>query len=109
MSVLRKAGADPEGAHAFDAGQLTHPEELALVRILARFPRTVAYAARTMHVQAVAGYAHDLADQFNRFYHAVPVIRSGAERESRIALVAAVRQTLGNALLLLGIPRLETM
>jgi arginyl-tRNA synthetase len=37
------------------------------------------------------------------------VLKSGAERTSRIALVAAVRQTLGNALDLLGVPRLETM
>jgi arginyl-tRNA synthetase len=69
----------------------------------------VEYAARSSHVQAVAGFGHDLADQFNRFYHAVPVLRSGAERESRIALVAAVRQTLGNTLDLLGVDRLETM
>jgi len=62
-----------------------------------------------MHVHAIAGYAHDLADQFNRFYHAVPVLRSEELRESRVALVAAVHQTLGNALDLLGIPRLESM
>jgi arginyl-tRNA synthetase len=107
-SVLRKAGSEL-GPFEFDAARLKHPEEIALVRVLSRFPRTVAYAARSMHVQALAGYAHDLADQFNRFYHAVPVIRSGEERTSRIALVGAVRQTLGNALDLLGIARLETM
>lgn len=107
-SVLRKAGAT-EGTYPFDAARLSDPEEAALVRVIARFPRVVAHAARSMHVQTLAGYAHDLADQFNRFYHAVPVIRSGAERESRIALVASARQTLGNALDLLGIPRLETM
>jgi arginyl-tRNA synthetase len=107
-SVLRKAGV-ASGPFSFDAARLTDPEELALVRVLSRFPGTVAYAARTTHVHAVAGFAHDVADQFNRFYHAVPVLRSEAERESRIALVAATRQTLGNALDLLGIPRLETM
>ena len=107
-SVLRKAERDT-GPYPFDAARLTDREELALVRVLSRFPRTVAYAARTAHVHAVAGYAHDVADQFNRFYHAVPVIRSGAERESRIALVAATRQTLGNALDLLGVPRLDSM
>ncbi|MGI0070731.1 MAG: arginine--tRNA ligase [Thermoplasmata archaeon] len=107
-SVLRKANA-PERPYPFDASLLADPEEIALVRVLARFPRTVDYVARTMHVQALAGYAHDLADQFNRFYHAVPVIRSGPERASRVALVAAARQTLGNALDLLGVPRLETM
>ena len=107
-SVLRKSGLEA-GPFPFDAARLADVEELALVRILARFPRTVRDAARTMHVQAIAGYAHELADQFNRFYHAVPVLRSGDERASRLALVAAVRQTLGNALELLGIPRLETM
>lgn len=107
-SVLRKGGVD-RPPYPFDATTLTDPEESALVRVLARFPRTVAYTARTSHVHTIAGYAHDLADRFNRFYHAVPVLKSGAERESRIALVAAVRQTLGNALDLLGVSPLETM
>lgn len=107
-SVLRKGDAvDPP--HPFDANRLTHPEEVALLKVVARLPRTVAYVARSAHVQSLAAYAHDLADQFNRFYHAVPVLRSGAERESRVALVAAVRQALGNSLDLLGIARLETM
>ncbi len=107
-SVLRKGGAD-RPPYPFDAALLTDPEEAALVRTLAGFPRAVAYAARTAHVHTIAGYAHELADRFNRFYHAVPVLKSGAERETRIALVAAVRQTLGNALDLLGIAPLERM
>ncbi len=107
-SVLRKAEVSP-APFPYDAERLTDPEELALVRLVARFPATVQYVARSTHVHTLAGYAHALADQFNRFYHAVPVLASGAERPSRIALVAAVRQTLGNALDLLGVPRLETM
>jgi arginyl-tRNA synthetase len=108
VSVLRKAEAAAP-PYSFEADQLSDPEEAALVRVIARLPRTVDYAARRTHVHALAGYAHDLADQFNRFYHAVPVLRSGDERASRIALVAAVRQTLGNSLDLLGIPRLDAM
>ena len=107
-SVLRKGGVDAP-PYPFQASHLTDPEERALIRVVARLPRVVAYASRTSHVHSVAAYAHDLADQFNRFYHAVPVLKSGAERESRIALVAGVRQTLGNVLDLLGVPRLETM
>ena len=107
-SVLRK-GEAVQPPYPFDASRLGHPDEAALVRILSRFPRSVAYAARTGHVHAVAGYAHDLCDQFNRFYHAVPVLRSTEERASRIALVAAARQTLGNALDLLGIAPLDVM
>jgi arginyl-tRNA synthetase len=107
-SMLRKSGIE-NGPFPFDAAQLTDPDELALVRVLAHFPSTVDHAARTRHAHAVAGYVHELADQFNRFYHAVPVLKSEAERPSRIALVAAVRQALGNGLDLLGVPRLETM
>ena len=107
-SVLRKGNAT-QPPYPFEAARLSHPEEAALIRVLSRFPRTVAYAARTGHVHAVAGYAHELADQFNRFYHAVPVLRSTEERASRIALVAAVRQALGNALDLLGIAPLDAM
>jgi arginyl-tRNA synthetase len=108
VSVLRKAESE-RPPYPYDAARLTDPEEGALVRVIARLPRTVQYAARRTHVHALAGYAHDLADQFNRFYHAVPVLRSGDERASRVALVAAVRQALGNSLDLLGIPRLDAM
>ncbi|MGP8075941.1 MAG: arginine--tRNA ligase [Thermoplasmata archaeon] len=107
-SVLRK-GEAVEPPYPFDPSRLSDPDETALVRIISRFPRTIAYAARTGHVHAVAAYAHELADQFNRFYHAVPVLRSTDERASRIALVAAMRQTLGNALDLLGIVPLDAM
>ncbi len=107
-SVLRKGEAEGP-PYPFDPSRLVDPDEVALVRTLSRFPGVVAYAARTSHVHAIAGYAHDLAEQFNRFYHAVPVLRSGAERASRLALVAASRQTLRNVLELLGVAPLETM
>ncbi len=107
-SVLRR-GEVQGPPYPFEPARLDDAEELALVRVLSRFPRTVAYAARSSHVHAVAGYAHELADQFNRFYHAVPVLTGGDARTSRIALVAAVRQTLANALELLGLVPLETM
>lgn len=107
-SILRKAGATGLPTD-FDPARLVHEDEQALIRVLARFPRTVAMVARTSHVHAIAGYAHDLADAFNRFYHSVPVLNSTDERASRLALVAAVHQTLGNALDLLGLVRLERM
>jgi arginyl-tRNA synthetase len=108
-SILRKSEDDPAATPEFSADRLGHVEELALIKVLASFPRTVQYVARTSHVHAIASYAHELADQFNRFYHAVPVLKSGDERKSRLALVAASRQALGNALELLGVDRLDTM
>jgi len=107
-SILARSEEEAPGA-AYSVERLSGIEEQALIRILARFPRVVRDVARTGHVHAIAGYAYELADQFNRFYHAVPVLSSGEDRASRLALVAATRQTLGNALGLLGIVRLDSM
>jgi arginyl-tRNA synthetase len=108
-SLLRKAERT-SGPYPFVARDLARPEERALIRSLSRLPGLVEYVARSGHVHALAGYAHSLAEEFNRFYNEVPVLRGGtAERESRIALVAAGRQALGNVLDLLGVEKLEQM
>lgn len=107
-SILRKAGGS-ERFTEFDPARLGTDDERAVVQVLARFPRAVRDVARTAHVHSIAAYAHDLADAFNRFYHSVPVLHSAEERASRLALVTAVHQTLGNALDLLGVARLERM
>ena len=107
-SILRKA-EQPEPPASFDPALLTTKEEWALVRTLSRLPGLVDYVARTSHVHALAGYAYELAEEFNRFYQEVPVMKADAERASRLALVHAFRQVLGNTLDLLGIDRLDRM
>ncbi|MCI4331120.1 MAG: arginine--tRNA ligase [Thermoplasmata archaeon] len=107
-SILRKAERTT-GPYPFDPELLQHPQELALVRSLSKLPSTVAYVARTSHVHTLAGYAHGLAERFNRFYQFVPVLKAGQEREGRLALVAASRQVLANCFELLGIDPLERM
>ena len=107
-SLLRKAGAT-EGPWSYDPTLLATPEERAVVRSIARLPSTIAYVARSAHVHTLAGYAHELAEAFNRFYEAAPVLTATTQRASRLALVAATRQTLGIALDLLGVDRLERM
>ncbi|MCI4342399.1 MAG: arginine--tRNA ligase [Thermoplasmata archaeon] len=107
-SLLRKAER-LSGPYPFRATELGTPEEEALVQVLSRLPERVGYAARSGHVHAVATYAHELADAFHRCYQAVPVLRAGPERESRLSLVAATRIALGNTLDLLGLARPERM
>ncbi len=108
-SILRKAGRETP-PYPFRAEDLATPEEQALVRTLAGLPGTVRYVARTAHVHTLAMYAYELAESFNRFYQSIPVLRSeGDTRDSRIALVAATRQALGNCLGYLGLDRLERM
>jgi arginyl-tRNA synthetase len=107
-TLLRKAER-LEPPYPFVAAELSTPEERRLLRSLSRLPSVVRYAARTGHVHAVATYAHELADAFHGSYQAVPVLRAEKERESRIALVAATRLTLGVTLDLLGLARPERM
>jgi arginyl-tRNA synthetase len=107
-SLLRKAEHE-NPPYPLSIQELSTPWEQALIRIISRLPGTVTYVARSAHVHSLATYAHDLAEEFNRFYNEVPVLRAGKERASRLALVAAARQTLGNTLDLLGLERLERM
>jgi arginyl-tRNA synthetase len=61
-----------------------------------------------MNPAIIANYSYKLAQTFNEFYHACPVM--GSESESfRLHLVQIFRQVLKNALYLLGIETLEEM
>ncbi len=106
-SLLRKSGES--APTEFRAEELMGSAELALVRAVARLPGVVSYVAKTNHVHTIAGYAHDLAEEFNRFYQVVPVLSAGAERASRLAMVGATRQALATTLDLLGVDALERM
>jgi arginyl-tRNA synthetase len=108
-SILRKAER-PIPPYPFEASAVTQPEETALIRLVARLPSTVEYVARTTHVHTMATYAYGLAEAFNRCYQAIPVLRAPEPaRSSRLALVAATRQALGNTLDYIGLERLERM
>ncbi|MSS75279.1 arginine--tRNA ligase [Candidatus Pacearchaeota archaeon] len=104
-SVLTKAQYKP--GKSLKLTKLTASEK-ALITKLAQFPEACqqAYDQRTPHV--IAGYAFQLAQAFNEFYHAEQIIGSTAQA-SRCTLVQAYTQTLKNALLLLGIEPLEAM
>lgn len=107
-SILRKAGGLPREAR-FDYGLSDH--EINLIDLISRFPRVVQQAANEYRPLVMANYAYDLANAFHSFYHAVPVIQaeSAAIRDARLWLVAAIRQTLGNALRLLDIAAPDVM
>lgn len=107
-SLLRKGGA-ADGPWAYRPEELADAATLAHLRVLSRLPKTVAYVARTGHVHTLAAYAHELADAFHRFYERVPVLSAEAERESRLAVVAATRAGLARLLELMGLEPLDAM
>ncbi len=94
-----------------DPGALDAPEERALARTVARFPAVVEAAAEDREPHGVATYAREFAEDFNGFYRECPVLTADDERTraARLALVAAARETVGNALSLLGVEAPESM
>jgi arginyl-tRNA synthetase len=87
------------------------PHEIQLIDLISRFPAAVEQAAGEYRPLVVANYVFELANTFHSFYHAVPVLQadSKAVRTARLRLVAAAKQTLANALALLGITAPEVM
>ncbi len=100
-SILDRAGSRSGG----DPRLLVHPQEQLLLRRLAKFPSTVREAATSRRVHVAAGYAADVAAQFNQFYRDCPVLTAGSDalRAARLDLVDASRVVLHNLLDALGL------
>lgn len=80
------------------------PTEIQLIDILSRFPSEVQRAASEYRTLHITNLAYELAKSFSDFYNACPVLKAQpAVRDARLRLVAATRQTIANALNLLGI------
>jgi len=107
-SILRKAGRHPEKP---DYALLKEPIERDIILILSRFPDVFIDAADNLRPNEIAEFANALADKFNTFYNALPVIKAKPiERsDARLMLVHSTQTVLRNALNLLGIEAPEKM
>ncbi|MEM3783874.1 MAG: arginine--tRNA ligase, partial [Candidatus Bathyarchaeia archaeon] len=107
-SILRKAAKKPENP-SYDL--LKEKIEREIVLDLASFPETFAEAVDLLKPSMIADFANALADKFNTFYNALPVIKAEPQglSDARLALVDAIRIVLRNALNLIGITALERM
>ncbi|HUQ24574.1 MAG TPA: arginine--tRNA ligase, partial [Burkholderiales bacterium] len=95
---------------AFDAGLLNGEKELQLASKVAEYPDVIAVAAKESAPHTVAFYLRELAAQFHSYYNAERIlVEDVALRTARLALCAAVRQTLANGLSLLGVSAPEKM
>jgi arginyl-tRNA synthetase len=102
-SILRKAGGLPDEKGATFTYELA-PAEVELIDWLSRFPSEVQRAALEYKPLAIAAIAYDIAKAFASFYDSCPVVQAEPQiRASRLRLVEATRQTIANALALLGI------
>jgi arginyl-tRNA synthetase len=100
-SILAKADAHTSG----EPRLLVHPQEVRLLRWIARFPSALRESAEGRRVHAVAAFGSDFAAQFNQFYRDCPVLTAEprALRDARLDLVDASRVVLQNTLGCLGL------
>jgi arginyl-tRNA synthetase len=90
--------------------RLTSEREAALASRLEEYPEVIATAAREAAPHDIAFYLRELAAQFHSYYNAERILVEDEElRAARLALCAAVRQTLANGLSLIGVSAPEKM
>jgi arginyl-tRNA synthetase len=87
--------------------RLTLPEELAMLKKMSQLPDVVASAAERLEPHHVLYFCQELITDFHSYYtryKADPIISGDPEKtQGRLALVAALKQTLRSAFALLGI------
>jgi len=93
-----------------DLGRLVAPSETALLRKLADYGPMLSAAAATLAPHEVAFYLRELAAAFHSYYGAERFLVDDPElARARLALLAATRQIIRNALAVLGIGAPERM
>lgn len=104
-------GGDLAALSQADVSLLTAPSEIALMQRLADYPEMLASAAADLAPHDVAFYLRDVAAAFHSYYAAERfLLDDNAElTRARLALLAATRQVLRNALAVLGVSAPDKM
>ncbi|HMM84960.1 MAG: arginine--tRNA ligase [Gammaproteobacteria bacterium] len=107
---VQQHGGDESTLPGADLSRLTAPTEAALMLKLADYPAMLERAAAELAPHDVAFFLRDLAAAFHAYYAAERfLVDDGELARARVALLAAVRQVLRNALALLGVSAPEAM
>ena len=106
-SVLRKA---PEITAAPDYAALTDDEAQALLRLLSRFPETVAEACLRNEPSIVTRATTEIAKAYNKYYYEHRILDDDAgATAARLELTRATRQVIKTGLYLIGLDAPERM
>ncbi len=115
LSILRKAGVDKTAEISINPDlylkKLNKPEELLLIRTLARFGEALERTLDTRKPSQLTTYLIDITKDFAGFYRECKVMNPDDQEltQARLALVIATREVLSLGLDLLGIPKPERM
>ncbi|WP_099188623.1 arginine--tRNA ligase [Tepidibacter mesophilus] len=107
-SVLRKA--NEEVTMDVDFSVLSDDDSVNVIKEIGNFPKAIQDVIKNNEPHIIARYVVDLAQAFNKFYHDNAIIVEDEKvRKARLALVLATKQTIKNALSLLGVEAPERM
>ncbi|MSR69448.1 MAG: arginine--tRNA ligase [Phycisphaerales bacterium] len=100
--ILAKASAQGAAAGAL---VIATPQERSLALNLLRYPGAIEDAASQLAPNRIAAFIFELANTFNAFYQACPVLRGADEstRASRLHLCDLTRRVLADALSIMAI------
>jgi arginyl-tRNA synthetase len=110
-SIFREAEGRGEGMGGHPPlSILTLPEEIRLMKAVARFPDVVSECVRTLEPHRIPFYLMEVADLFHAFYHQHRFLGETPERtQARLALALAVRNVVATGLSLIGVTAPERM
>ena len=113
-SIHRKAEADGLDVSGFvpsDLSALETPEDIALIKALARYPEAVETAGAFMEPHRITYYLMTLAAAFHTYYNRHRVLCEDDLKltRARLYLITAVQKVIRNGLALLGVSAPDSM
>jgi arginyl-tRNA synthetase len=93
-----------------DAGLLTAPEEIDILKQLSRFPAQVGGSAQAHEPHRIAIFLMELVGHFHSYYNKHRVITDDENlSRGRLHLITGIKTVLRNGLTLLGVSAPERM
>lgn len=112
-SIIRKAaerGIDEIVRDEAAIATLQAPEEIQLIKTLARYPEAVTSSAKTLEPHCITFFLMNLASAFHAYYNKHRVLVDDPDLcRGRLYLVEAVRKVIRNGLALLGVSAPKSM
>ncbi len=112
-SILKMAGERDIVFPAYkdiDPALLQEPEEINLMKIMARYPEMIEGAARALEPHRITFYLNELASLFHSYYNKNKVISDNEKlTAARLFMISTIRIVLQNALKILGVNAPEKM
>ena len=109
--IFRTAGRDPAAVTGeIDLAGLPSPDDIELLKKLARFPEVVEKAAREREPHRITGFLEELAALIHGWYHRTRTVGEASPVEAaRLLLARAARIVVANGLSLLGLSAPDRM